>query len=227
MKSANITATDGRVLSAFSPVIKSVVESKIDKKIKSEVDKSKIHIGILTKFYPYLDKAEVKVDNKLILCKNLHRMHGSLIDFFTPEGDASFCEKLKEPCILPRGQLNVLIADIKDNTDEMLLLGYYFKGDVFCSTPAEQGHYKISNIGATNHWGFDIGSGNIKISSCEGVEFKEGEFHSEDTIVEYANSENVYSKKELYTKTEVDEAIKQAIEELRNEILGDTSDTSS
>ena len=39
MKSANITATDGRVLSAFSPVIKSVVESKIDKKIKSEVDK--------------------------------------------------------------------------------------------------------------------------------------------------------------------------------------------
>ena len=227
MKSANITATDGRVLSAFSPVINQIIDSSVDEKIKSEVDKSKIFIGVVTKFYPYLDKAEVKVDDKLILCKVLHRMHGSVIDFFTPEGDDGFCEKLKEPCVYPRGELNVAIVDILDNTHEMLLLGYYYKEDVLFSTPAKQGHYKISNIGATNRWGFDIGEGSISIRSMDGVEFTEGEFHEDNSTVEYANTDNVYTKEKVYTKEEVDELIREAIDDLREEILGDTGDTTT
>lgn len=225
MKSRDITATNGRVMNALSPVIKSAVESTVTDKIKTEVDKSKIHIGILTKFYPYLDKAEVRVNDKLILCKILHRMHGSLVDFFTPDGDASFCEILNEPCIIPRSELDCLVADIGDNTREQLLLGYFLKDDVVYISPAESGHYKINDAGSTNNWGLDIGVGNINLDSANGVTFTEGEIPDDNAIVEYASSENVYNKKEIYTKKEVDAAIKKAIDDLREEILGDTSDT--
>ena len=225
--SNNVTVTNARVISAMSPIIKSVVEPNIKKEIKKEVNTSKIHTGILTKYYPYLDKAEVKVDNKLILCKILHRVHGSLVDFFTPTGDSSFCEKLKEPCIIPQGELDCLIADINDNTKEQLLLGFFLKNDVLYTSPANPGHYKITNLGATNEWGLDIGDGNIKLDSSDGVTFTEGLVQKENTIVEYATSDNVYGKKEVYTKKEVDNAIKKAIDDLRNEILGDSSDTTS
>lgn len=224
MKSRDITATDGRVLNAFHPVIKSVIDSEVNDKIKSEVDKSKIHIGVLTKYYPYLDKAEVKVNNKLILCKILHRMHGSLIDFFTPEGEQGFCETLKEPCIIPRGELDCLIADINDNSKEQVLLGYFLKNDVIYSSPADSGHYRISDLGATNEWCFDIGRGNINLDSSDGVTFTEGLVPDANTIVEYADTSNVYSKENVYTKKEVDNLIKKAIDDLREEI-GDTSDT--
>ena len=77
MKSSNnITATDGRLISAITPIIHNVVEDSLETTVKKEVNASKIHIGALTKYYPYLDKAEVKVGDKLILGKILHRMHG-------------------------------------------------------------------------------------------------------------------------------------------------------
>ncbi|MBR0272361.1 MAG: hypothetical protein IJQ68_10320 [Methanobrevibacter sp.] len=225
MKSSDITATDGRVIKAFSPIIHSVIDSTVNDKIKSEVDKSKIHIGVLTKYYPYLDKAQVKVGNKLIFCKILHRMHGSIIDFFTPDGDASFCEILNEPCIIPRSELDCLIADINDNTKEQLLLGYFIKEDIVFINPAKQGHYRISDVGSTNEYGLDVGTGNICINSNNGVTFTEGLIADENTVVEYATSDNVYDKKEIYTKEEVDEEIKKAIDKLREELTGDNSDS--
>ena len=213
----NITATDGRVKSAITPVINSVVDSKLEKEIKKEVDKSKIQIGILTKYYPYLDKAEVKVDDKIILCKILHRMHGSLVDFFTPLGDSSFCETLKEPCIIPRGELDCLVADINDNTKEQLLLGYFLKNDILYTHPAEPGHYRIADLSATNEYGLDIGAGGINLNSNEGVTFTEGLTSSDNSVVEYANNNNVYPKEEVYTKEEVDELI----DKLRKELTGE------
>ena len=215
--SSNITATDGRVMSAISPVIDSVVDEKLKTEIKKEIDKTKIQIGVITKYYPYLDKADVKVDDKLILCKILHRMHGSLVDFFTPLGDASFCETLKESCIIPRGELDCLIADINDDTKEQLLLGYFLKNDVIYTHPAEQGHYRIADLSATNEYGLDIGAGNISFNSNEGVTFTEGLTSSESSVVEYANNNNVYSKEEVYTKEEVDELI----DKLRKELTGE------
>ena len=226
-RSSNITATDGRVISSLKPIINSVVDSKMEKEVKKEIDKSKIHIGVLTKYYPYLDKAEVKVDDKLIICKILHRMHGSLVDFFTPTGDSSYCEKLKERCIIPRGELDCLVADINDNSKEQLLLGYFLKNDVVYTAPATAGHYRIADLGATNNWGFDIGEGQIGLDSSEGVTFTEGIRETDNTVVAYANSENVYDKNSVYNKTEtytreeVDELIKKAIDDFRKEIFPD------
>ena len=225
--SSNITTTDGRVINAISPVIESVVDDKLNKTIKKEVNASKIHLGVLTKFYPYLDKAEVKVDNKLILCKILHRMHGSLIDFFTPQGNYAFCEKLQEPCVIPMSELDVLVADINDNTKEQLLLGYFIKEDVIYTSPAVQGHYNICDTGGTNQFGLDIGAGDINLDSSNGVTFNEGLTPDETNVMTYANSSTVYTKKEVYTKEEVDELIKKAIEDLKEEIINGGEDDTS
>lgn len=241
-KSSNITATDGRVIRSIEPIIHSVVDTKMEKEVKKEIDKTKIHLGVLTKYYPYIDKAEVKVNNELIVCKILHRMHGSLVDFFTPEGDKDFCEKLKEPCIIPRGELDCLVADINDNTKEQLLLGYFLKNDVIYTTPANPGHYRIVDLSATNEYGLDIGVGDIQLNSNEGVTFTEGFVAKENKNIVYANSENVYTKNDVYkksevykkslvyTKEEVDELIKKAIDDFRKEIfpdddVGDTNAT--
>ena len=229
-KSNNITVTDGKIFSAMTPVVNSVVDTKVEKEIKKEIDKSKIHLGVLTKYYPYLDKAEVKADNKLIICKILHRMHGSLVDFFTPEGDKSFCDKLNEPCIIPRGELDCLIADINDNTKEQLLLGFFLKNDVLYTSPANPGHYRIADLGATNEWGLDIGVGDINLNSNQGVTFTEGFTEKENNVIQYADNENVYdkdsvyTKEETYNKEEVDELIKKAIDDFKTEILGESDD---
>ena len=241
-KSSNITATDGRVIGSIKPIISSVVDSKLEKEIKKEVDKSKIHIGVLTKYYPYLDKAEVKVGNKLIVCKILHRMHGNLVDFFTPAGDSTFCDKLNEPCIIPQSELDCLIADINDDTQEQLLLGYFLKNDVIYTAPANPGHYVIADLGSTNEFGLDVGVGKINLKSNNGVTFTEGLVEKENKDIVYANSDNVYTKKDVYkksevykkslvyTKEEVDELIKKAIDDFRKEIfpdddVGDTNAT--
>ena len=239
MKLSDITATDGRVKNAISPVIDSVVDSKIEKQIKKEIDKSKIQIGVLSKYYPYLDKAEVKLGNKTVLCKILHRMHGSLVDFFTPLGESSFCETLKEPCIIPRGELDCLVADINDDTKERLLLGYFLKNDIIYTRPANPGHYRVADFSATNEYGLDVGVGDILLNSNKGVTFTEGFVESENTVVEYANNEDVYDKGEVYTKKETynktetynkqevytKEEVDKLIEDLKEELLGDTDDT--
>ena len=80
-------------------------------------------------------------------------------------------------------------------------------------------------MGSTNEYGLDVGTGNICINSNNGVTFTEGLIADENTVVEYATSDNVYDKKEIYTKEEVDEEIKKAIDKLREELTGDNSDS--
>ena len=231
-RSQNITATDGRLKESFTPIVHSIVDSKLEKEVKKEVDKSKIQIGVVTKYYPYIDRAEVKLENKTIICRILHRMHGSIVDFFTPLGDASFCETLKEPCIIPRGELDCCVAEINDNTKDYLLLGYFLKNDVLYTHPADPGHYRIVDLSATNEYGLDIGVGDINMNSNTGVTFTEGLTPRDNNVVEYANNEDVpekdsvytkdetynklevYNKTEVYTKEEVDELIGRLREEL-------------
>lgn len=218
MKTTNdITLTNGREFKTLDIVVNKVIDNrKIEQTIEETVDAAKIRTGKINKFYPYFDKAEVKLDNisKPVLCKILHFMGGVLIDFFTPEGEMSFCETLNEPCILPREELHVLVADISNQDNkEMLILGYYHPNDITGIKPAQQGYFKITNIGATNIWGIEIGNGEIKVSTNEGVKFTEGEFHADDTVINYAND------KEIYTKDEVNELLAQMKQEIIDEIV--------
>jgi len=226
MKSSNITVTDARL----NRLLDNKIDQRLDKRnipsmIEKTVNDAKTRTGVIKKFYHYKGKALVELsDGKEVLCSYLRRMDGNIIDFFTPEGELSFCETLKEPCILPRAELNVMVVDVNDGTKEQLILGYYPKNDIVYIHPAEQGHYKITNINATNEYGIDIGGGKVEIRSMDGVGFTEGVFPDDETAVEYANVEqtptvdDVYTKEELYTRDEVDELIAQAIDDLRKEL---------
>lgn len=217
--SESITLTNGRQFKVLRTLVNRIVdEREIEKTIDKTVDASKIRTGKLIKFYPYLDKAEVQLDNlnKNVLCRKFHLMGGSLIDFFTPEGEASFCENLKEPCIIPREELHVLVADISnEDAKEMLLLGYYHPEDIIGIKPANIGYFKITNIGSTNTWGIQIGNGEINVSTCDGVTYTEGEFHADDTVIDYVNKKDVFTKAEV--KTLLVELKKEIIEELKGD----------
>ena len=119
----NITATQGRLKQAYDKGLGKLVQNDISKTVNNIVKDTRINTGVITKFYPYLDKAEVKLSNdKLILCKILHRYGGELIDYYTPTGEEDYCIKLKEPCILPREELNCLIMD-GDDEDVVAVAG--------------------------------------------------------------------------------------------------------
>lgn len=230
----SITLTNRRQYDPFKTLVNQIIDDrKIEETIQQTVDASKIRTGVLNKFYPYLDKAEVKLDNisKPVLCRIFHMFGGSLIDFFTPEGEREFCENLKEPCIIPRGELHVLVADISnEDANEMLMLGYFYPNDIVGIKPADPGYMKITDIGATNIWGVTIGYGEIKIITSNGISYTKGEFHTDNTDVVYADSENTYTKKEVFTKEEVIallETMKQEIIEELQPQEGDEENVAS
>ena len=63
MGTKDITITKGRVEEAIEGAITRTIGPKITQQITNAVDNTKIRTGIITKFYPYLDKAEVSLDN--------------------------------------------------------------------------------------------------------------------------------------------------------------------
>lgn len=202
MDSKNITVTDGRLNKVLDRKINQVINSrKIPEMVDNKINKSKTHTGVILKFYPYKDKALVRLsDNTEVLCCFLHRMDGNLIDFFTPEGESSFCEDLKEPCIIPRAELHVMVADVNNGNDERLIQGFYQPKDITYIKPAANGCYKISNINPTNEFGLNIGRGNVEIKSLDGVNFTEGLFPSDEKDIVYANVEDTAKKEDTSNK---------------------------
>ncbi len=194
----NITATQGRLKQAYDKGLGKLVQNDISKTVNNIVKDTRINTGVITKFYPYLDKAEVKLSNdKLILCKILHRYGGELIDYYTPTGEEDYCIKLKEPCILPREELNCLIININDNTEEYLLLGFYEPNELIGISPATQGNMKLITRGGTNQFYIKFGYDGLKISSIDKPETIVGEIENESVKLEYVNKEEVYTKKEI------------------------------
>ena len=103
MKSSNdVTVTDARMKDVLKKQVVPLVMESVSPVITREVETAKLRTGVVTKFYPYLDKAEVELDNSnlKVLCRLPHKFGGALIDFFTPAGDEDFCEDFKEPCIV-------------------------------------------------------------------------------------------------------------------------------
>ena len=75
MNSKNITATEGRLLSSFGSLTNSVVDTQeITQTIQKTEEKLSLKTGVVTKYYPHLDKAEV------IGAINLMRQDGLLSD---------------------------------------------------------------------------------------------------------------------------------------------------
>lgn len=200
MGTKDITVTKGRVEEAIEGAITRTIGPKITQQINNAVENTKIRTGVITKFYPYLDKAEVQLDNtgEKVLCKVLHHYGGELIDFFTPNGDEDYCNELHEPCIIPRGDLQVLIVNIHDSdSNDWLMLGYYASEEWIGINPASQGNLKISTDGGTNQFWVKFGWDGLDLRLPDNITTNTGVMDSEMKNLEYANSNDVYTKEEV------------------------------
>ena len=196
--SKNITATKGRLHSQFSNVVNNVLTSKnIPGQIQKAVDNEKIRTGVITKFYPYLDKAEVQLDNldKTIVCKILHRFGGEMIDFFTPlEYESDYCENLHEPYIIPKAAQHVCVLNINDaDSEENLILGYYQNEEIVGFDPAKPGNVKLAFLRETNEYWIEFGNDGLNIRLPNKPELASGLLDEEMEDVDYVSTSDVTS----------------------------------
>ena len=219
--SKNITATKARVATKLNQIIDRNMDNRqLTRTMEEKVNNARAVTGVVTKFYPYLDKAEVKIDDskKKVLCTILHRFGGELIDFFTPNGDKTYCDKLKEPCIKPRGDLNCFIIKAKK---EWLLLGYFQSEEIIGVNPASMGDMKLVTRGGANQYWIKFGYAGLDIRSSTTPVTNVGETDDDMDELNYANTKDVYTKEEL-------DVIIQGYEERiarLEEIIGETEET--
>lgn len=239
MNTNDITQTQGRLKQSIDNAITRKAMPQITKQIDAAVENERIRTGTIVKFYHYLDKALVALDNsdEQVLCKILHRCGGELIDLYTPTADRlEYCDDLHEPCYRPRGKIHCLIINIHDSdSDEHLLLGFYNNEELVGLNPAAPGNIKIATRGGTNQFWIKFGYDGLDLRLPKQMTTNVGDMNRDMTNVDYANSDNVYTKDEsynkeevynkdeVYTKEEVDELIAQRIAEALGE--DDDNDT--
>ncbi|MBQ6511756.1 hypothetical protein [Methanobrevibacter sp.] len=216
MGSKDVTVTDARMKEVLRNQVKPIISETVPPMINKSLEEVRLFTGIATKFYHYLDKVEVKLDNSdsTVLCKRLHIFGGDLVDLFTPTADhQSFCDKLKEPCIIPRDTLHCLVINIFDNSDEYLLLGFFQVEEFVGLNPAKPGNLKICAVGGLNQFWIKFGHDGLDIRTNETPTTNVGDMDADMSSVVYADSGEVYTKEEVYTKSEVDELIAAKIAE--------------
>lgn len=209
MNSKNITDTNSRLLTVLNGISQDVYNNQnVENRINEIVQENLISTGKITKYYPSLNKSEVLIDdtNKKVICKNLSFMGGDLMFLYTPVGDRSFCEKLKEPCVIPRGRLSCLVANINSGDDEYLMLGYYLRDDLVYYNPSKQGNFKILATGSINEYSLKFGMDGLKLVVNDKIEKKE--IKGMDTIV----------TTEEYSKEEIDELLDDFKTSFKNEL---------
>ena len=207
MNVQDITVTKGRAQTAVKNAFQQSVSQEINNQLNTAIENERIRTGVITKFYPYLDKAQVQLDNvnKKIICKVLHRYGGDLIDFYTPlESEKSFCDDLKEPCIIPRAQQHVCVLQISDqDSSENLILGYYQNNEIVGFDPAKPGNTKIMSLTEANNFWLEFGRDGLDIRLPSETKSEVGRLKQDMHPVTYAKSDEVYGKDEVYNKTEV------------------------
>ena len=208
MDSKNITATEGRLIGLMNTIVENAISDDVNRQIEKISRKDTIRSGVITKFYQYIDKAEVKLDNsgQLVLCKILHRFGGDIIDFYTPLSDSeSYDETLHEPYVVPKAPQHVLVANINDeDSEEYLILGYYQNSEIVGYNPASPGNLKLMCLTETNQYWIKFGRGGLDYRGTTTPSMIVGdEIEDMDTFDITDN----YSKSETYTRTEVDNLI--------------------
>ena len=202
MESKKIHATKTRLASNMNKIIDSAIENKnFEKLIEQKVDSVKVVTGVIKKYYPYLDKAMVKIDQdgKSMLCKILHRYGGDMIDFYSPLADrCELDEKLKEPCIIPKFQQNVCVLKIHDkDSNENLILGYYQNKEITGFNPAKPGNIKLMSILEDNLYWIKFGKDGFDYRLSSKPTMKVGRTEEDLEEVTPMTSEDVYTKSEL------------------------------
>ena len=242
MNSKDITVTQPRARNAIEKQVSKIVTPQIETKVEKAVADDRIRTGIITKFYPYWDKAEVKLDNvkEIVLCKILHRYGGDMMDFYTPAHYKKiYDEKRREVAIIPKAAHHVCVLRIHDaDSVENLILGYYQNKDIVGFEPAAPGNLNLMSINDTNIYWINFGAKGLELRLSSKPTFISGNLPSRMDDFDYADSTNVYTKdecynkkecynktecynkQEVYTKEEVDELIAEKVAEALAELQG-------
>lgn len=195
MESRYITATDGRLSSLLTTINNNSIENTVPEKISKAVNDEKIRSGVITKFYPYLDKAEVKLDNKdkTVLCKILHRYGGEIMEFYTPLNEsADYDDKLHEPYIVPRSPQHVLVINIHDaDSEENLILGYYQNEEIVGYNPASPGNIKLMCMTGDNQYWIKFGADGLDYRGIEEPTVKVGHVNDEMEDLKYYTNNDI------------------------------------
>ena len=208
VNSNNITDTSSRLLSNLNNLSQKVYdEQNVGEQISNAVENSMITTGNVVKYYPSLNKSKVKLDNsnKTVLCKNISVIGGDMLCLFTPVGDHTFCDDLKEPCILPRGSLSAIITPLKDS-EEWLLLGYFNRDELVGFNPSKQGNLKLLAFGSLGEYSIKFGVDGLKIYNNGKIEKSEVDYLGEDVGDKF------------YTIDEVDDKILDTTNNLEDRI---------
>ena len=215
MNSNNITDTDSRLLSNLNKLNEDFYRSQnIETQIENAKTESILCTGKILKFYPSLNKALVQLDynNKKVLCKNLMLCSGDILVLYTPTGDATYCDDLHEPCLIPRAKIDCIVAPVNSGDSEYVMLGYYLHDELLHMNPSRQGNLKILAQGGINEYSLKFGIDGLSIVS-------NGEISTSalDTVG------NEIEKTEYYSKAEVDALLDELREEL-NPLSDDESE---
>lgn len=225
MNTKDITVTDARVKQSLDNLINETAEPLVRRTVKQAVENERIRTGVILKLYPYLDKAMVKLDNvdQTILCKFMHRFTGDMIDFYTPlDAEQKFDDELKEPCVIPKARLHVLVANIHDkDSRENLILGYYLNEEITGFKPANPGNVKFMSLTEANLYWINFGKDGLEYRLPSEMKSEVGSLKNDMRTVTYAKSDEVYGKDEVYNKSEVyprtDVYTKSEVDELIDE----------
>lgn len=200
MDSKYIHANEARVSKLLKSLMTKSIEDNVPQKIDKAVSQVKVKTGVITRFYPYIDRAKVKLNynGNTVLCKILHRFGGDMIDFYTPlSSEEKFDNDLKEPYIIPKALQNVCVLDIygKDGKD-YLLLGYFQDEEIVGFNPASSGNIKITSLTEDNQYWIKFGRDGFDYRLSSEPTMKVGTIQDDMDDVEYANVNAVYSKEE-------------------------------
>jgi len=210
----NKAVTDARVKKALYGHFKTFIDDEnIPDQITKKIAEHSIKKGTVIEVYHHIDKSLVKLSNgEEVEAWHLHRCLGSIVDLYTPEGEVDFSERINEPCIIPRFELKALVAEVGDK--EYVLLGYYNPNMVGAYNPADTGTYFIKTLTDTSQGGLKITPQEIKLISNTGAAFMEQDL-GESKDINYANSDDTYTKSEVYkksqtySKTKIDALLKE------------------
>lgn len=190
--SYNITDTDSRLLEGLSGISNQVYESKnIGTQISNAVEESMITVAVLVKYYPALNKCMVKLgDGSTKICTVSLLMAGDIMFFYTPMGDATYCDKLHEPCVIPRGKHYCFVAPV-NNIDEWVMLGYHYPEEFIGFNPSKKGQFKIIAFGSLGEYSIRFGVEGMEIVSNGQIVKSEIDDFGEDVSVGYYSKEDI------------------------------------
>ena len=236
MNSKNITVTEGKFLSKLDKINQNSIEKTVPQAITTALEDVRIRTGIIVRFYPYIDKAKVRLNGseRSIICKILHRFGGDLIDFYTPLAyGVGYDDEVHEKYITPKFSQNVCVLNIhNDDSDEYLILGYFQNEDIVGFNPAKPGNVKIMSVCEDkNEYWIKFGKDGFNYRLPHKPKIQVGDVHDEEGVLDfnYANNEDTYTKEEVDSLLEVyNERINQ-LEEIVNNLTNpsDTNDDTS